>query len=214
MDYVEAVLRMKAADQFERAQAEGAYFRECSDPGHAIFIEVERFQNAEGIADVDYPAATADIVLPVVDFMECNAFHLKRVGGAGNHMHLVPLARHLFRNIFEVYPLSAGVGVGAVAEEAYFHYRFSPAWLNFFRRSMALSPVGRTIFFGSNFFTTRAGFPATMTLGGTFFVTTAPAPTIEWAPMRTPLHTIAESPTHAPGSSTIGALPPGMRVRS
>lgn len=49
-----------------------------------------------------------------------------------------------------------------------------------------------------------AGTPATTVLGGTSFVTTAPADTIEFSPIVTPGITIAPTPIHAFFLITIG----------
>src|SRR5262249_54717883 len=45
--------------------------------------------------------------------------------------------------------------------------------------------------------TTLAGFPNTTTFGGTLEATTDPAPTMELAPIRTPLRTMAPAPIQA-----------------
>ncbi len=42
-------------------------------------------------------------------------------------------------------------------------------------------------FLGSKYFITLAGLPTTTALSGTSFVTTAPAPTIAFSPMVTPV---------------------------
>ena len=49
-----------------------------------------------------------------------------------------------------------------------------------------------------------AGFPPTTTLSGTSFTTTAPAATILFFPMVTPLPIMALSPIHTFSSSVIG----------
>src|SRR5436309_15845772 len=46
----------------------------------------------------------------------------------------------------------------------------------------------------SNFLTTIAGFPATITFGGTLLVTTDPAATTEFSPMLTPFKIVAFIP--------------------
>src|SRR5947208_2071181 len=45
---------------------------------------------------------------------------------------------------------------------------------------------------------TRAGLPATMLFGGTFLVTTLPAPTIEFSPTVTFARIVAPEPIEAP----------------
>ena len=57
-------------------------------------------------------------------------------------------------------------------------------------------------------FTNLAGLPANTELGGTFFVTTAPAPIILFSPIVTPLQTIALSPIHTLSLSTTGLVFP------
>ena len=51
----------------------------------------------------------------------------------------------------------------------------------------------------------RAGTPATIVLGGTSLVTTAPAATIAPSPMLTPGNTVAWLPIHTRLPMTIGA---------
>src|SRR3990172_5718895 len=52
---------------------------------------------------------------------------------------------------------------------------------------------------------TLAGFPATIALGGTFFVTTLPAPIIAFSPIVTLLNIVAPDPTDAPFFTTMGS---------
>src|SRR5712691_7459319 len=61
--------------------------------------------------------------------------------------------------------------------------------------------------------TVRAGWPATTCRGGTSFVTTQLAPTMAPRPTRTPGRMIAPAPSHASGSSTIGARTTGATGR-
>jgi hypothetical protein len=58
--------------------------------------------------------------------MQFDVFHRERIRRAHDGMHLVALAGHLLRNVFEVYTLPAGIGISAVAEEADFHPRNFP----------------------------------------------------------------------------------------
>src|SRR3989304_4883580 len=53
--------------------------------------------------------------------------------------------------------------------------------------------------------TNLAGFPATIALGWTSFVTTLPAPIIAFSPIVTLLSMVAPDPTDAPFFTTIGS---------
>ena len=50
---------------------------------------------------------------------------------------------------------------------------------------------------------TLAGFPATIVLAGTSFVTTLPAPTIAFSPMTTFARIVAPEPIEAPFFTTV-----------
>jgi hypothetical protein len=67
--------------------------------------------------------------------------------------------------------------------------------------------------FFSKFLTSTAGLPAKTELGGTSFVTTAPAPIILFLPILTPLQMIALSPIQTLSSNTTGfVLPTGFAL--
>ena len=55
----------------------------------------------------------------------------------------------------------------------------------------------RVLDYSSIFLINFAGFPATTVLSGTSFVTTLPAPTMEFSPMVTPGRIVAAIPIHA-----------------
>src|SRR3989344_2677025 len=62
----------------------------------------------------------------------------------------------------------------------------------------SLSQQTELAFYSSSFFRILAGFPATMALSGTSFVTTEPAPTIEFFPIVMPPNMVALAPIEAP----------------
>ena len=77
--------------------------------------------------------------------------------------------------------------------------KFNP-YLHHFKRISEKIGRGKMIiyFYSSIFFLINfAGFPATILLSGTSFVTTLPAPTIEFSPIVTPGSIVDEIPIHA-----------------